>query len=68
MDRKGKVLHSETRRGSKLRCDEIRPTGKAFDDILAGDHGVAQYGISEMTKKTEEQHFELCMRRWMVQA
>jgi hypothetical protein len=36
-----RVLHSETCRGSKkkLKGGEIRPTGKAFDVILTGDHG-----------------------------
>jgi hypothetical protein len=42
------------RPGSKLRGDEIRPTAKAFDVVLTGDH---EYGLLEMTNKIEEQDF-----------
>ena len=35
----------------------VRPTGKAFDDILTGHHGASQYGKLEMRNKTEEQDF-----------
>ena len=34
----GEVLRSETCRGSKLRGDEIRTTGKAFDVVLTDGH------------------------------
>ena len=35
----------------------VRPTGKAFDDILTGHHGASQYGTSEMRNKI----FGVCM-------
>jgi hypothetical protein len=31
----------------------VRPTGKAFDDILTGHHGASQYGRPAMRNKTE---------------
>ena len=52
------VLHSEASscRRSKVRGDEICPTGRAFDVVSTGDHG-----IREMTNKIEEQDFGVCM-------
>ena len=44
------------------RTKKVRPTGKAFDDILTGHHGASQYGTSEMRNKTEEQDFR--SHRW----
>ena len=42
-DHEGEVLHSESDseacQGSKLRSGEIRPTAKAFDVVLNGNHG-----------------------------
>ena len=39
----------------------VRPTGKAFDDILSqnltGHHDASQYGTSETRNKIEEQDF-----------
>ena len=66
MDEGSGGLHSEACRGSKLTGDKIRPTGKAFDDILTGDHGGTQYRILEMGNKIEEQDFRI-VHREMVQ-
>lgn len=35
--------------------DQIRPAGKAFDDVSTGDHDVFQYGLTNIT---EEQDFQ----------
>jgi hypothetical protein len=48
-------LHSEVCRGSKLRGNEIRPTGKAFGVILTGDQGavsVRDIGDDEEDRRT----------------
>jgi hypothetical protein len=42
-------------RGSKLRRVEIRPTRKAFDVILTGDHGAVSVGD---IRDDEEQDFQ----------
>lgn len=63
-DYEGEVLHSRACRRSKLRGDEIRPTGtaNAFDVVLTGDHGLSRYGILEMTNKIKI--FGVCMGKW----
>jgi hypothetical protein len=51
-------LHSEACRGRELRGDhhdEIHPTGKAFDDILTGEHvaiSVLDIGDDEEDRRT----------------
>jgi hypothetical protein len=46
-DHEGEVLHSEACRGRKVRGDEIRPTGKAFDVILTGGRAVSVWDIGD---------------------
>jgi hypothetical protein len=56
---RGNFLHSEACRGRKLRGDEICPTGKAFDVVLTGDHGVR---AAILTPKSQQNLMENYLR------